>query len=44
MQYGISEIKVEWIWLYGVLKYISRLVVRLKVIKYKENSFCYFSF
>ena len=32
------------IWLYTVLKHINRLVIRLKVIKYKKNFFCYLSF
>ena len=43
VQYSRNKIEVKWVWLFGVLKYISRLVVRLKTIKYNENSFCYLS-
>ena len=44
MQCGKNRIKREWIWFYGVSKRMGRLVVRLKAIKYNENSFCNLSF
>ena len=31
------------IWLCGVSKRMDKFVVRLKAIKYKEDSFCYLS-
>ena len=33
----------EWVWLYGVWKYISVIIVKLKAIKYKKNFFYYLS-
>ena len=44
MLYSKNKIKVEWVWLYKVSKHISRLVVRLKAIKYKKDFFCYLFF
>ena len=44
MQYIRHEIKVEWVWLCKISKYISRLIIKLKTIKYKEDFFCYLSF
>ena len=34
----------KWVWLYKILKYMGRLVIRLKVTKYKEDSFYYLFF
>ena len=44
MQHKKNEIEVEWVLLYRVLKYKSRFIVRLKAIKYNNNSYCYLSF
>ena len=38
-----NKIKVKWVWLCGVSKYMGRFVVKLKAIKYKEDFFCYLS-
>ena len=32
------------IWFYGISKYINRIIVRLKVIKYRKDSFYYLFF
>ena len=34
---------IEWIWLWRVLKCMGILIVKLKAIKYKKDSFCYLS-
>ena len=34
----------KWVWLYEVSKYIGRLKIRLKIIKYKEKFFYYLFF
>ena len=44
MQYDKNKIKAKWVLFCGVSKYIDRLVVRLKAIEYKKDSFCYLSF
>ena len=43
MQRGRKEIEVGWVCLYGILKYMGRFVVKLKVIKYKKDFFYYLS-
>ena len=40
--YGRDRLKVEWEWFYAVSKCMGIFKVRLKAIKYKENSFYYF--
>ena len=43
LQHERNKIEVQWVWLYEVLKRIGRFVVKLKVIKYKEDFFYYLS-
>ena len=44
IQHDKNEIKIEWIWFYGVSKRMDRLVVKLKAIKYKIDIACYLFF
>ena len=39
-----NEIKVECIWFCKISKYMDRLVIKLKTIKYKKDFFYYLSF
>ena len=36
-----NEIIDEIVWLYEILKYIDRIIIRLKIIKYKKDFFYY---
>ena len=39
-----NKIKNKKIKLYKILKYINKIIIRLKTIKYKKDSFCYLFF
>ena len=41
MKYKIKDV---WKWFYGILKRLGRLIVKLKVIKYKKDLFYYLLF
>ena len=41
IQYSKNKIEIEWVWFCKVSKHIGRLIVKLKAIKYKKNSFRY---
>ena len=43
MQCNKNKIKVKYVWLCKVSKYIDRLIVKLKTIEYNEDSFYYLS-
>ena len=40
----INEIENKWVWFYNVLKYINRIIIRLKTIRYKKIFFYYLFF